>query len=48
MSERSEKIAALNDAFRSTLGSDGSGKVLLTQGIQAMDPEDQLAILKLV
>lgn len=42
---KSQRIAALNDAFRTTLAG---GTVLLTQGVKALPEDDQAAILETV
>lgn len=42
---KTQRIAALNDAFRTTLAG---GTVLLTQGIKALPETDQAAILEAV
>ena len=46
MENRSEKIAQLNDAFRKSIGQ--GGHVYMTQGIQALPPEDQFQVFSLV
>lgn len=46
MENKAERIAQLNDEFRKTAGP--SGHVYMTQGIQALLPEDQFQILNLV
>lgn len=46
MENKSERIAKLNDEFRKAAGQDGH--VYMTQGIQALPPEDRLQVLGLV
>ena len=48
MSERSEKIAQLNDMLRQNMGLKGEGKVLTTQGFNGLEPEDQQQFIGLV
>ena len=45
---RAQKIARLNDAFRQTLGADGSGDVLMTQGIAGLPAGDVMQIISKV
>jgi hypothetical protein len=46
MNNKAKMIARLNDQFRKTIGQ--GGRVYMTQGIQALPPEDQLQVLNLV
>lgn len=37
-------IAALNDEFRTSFGEKGNGQIVLTTGIRAFSPQDQVLI----
>ena len=46
MENNAERIAQLNDEFRKAAGQ--GGHVYMTQGIQALPPEDRFQVLNLV
>lgn len=44
----SETLAQQNDAFRSVLGAHGGGKIVMTRGIQSLEPKARQAIFTMV
>ncbi|MEO1263603.1 MAG: DUF3768 domain-containing protein [Bacteroidota bacterium] len=47
MSEKTERIAELNDKLRTTFNP-AAGMVMVTRGFQTLPPDDQIEILNLI